>query len=103
MVSINEIRGLFSNFICSDCGAKFGADSIEIARDENDGLVVLHFRCQNCTKSFGVAFLGLTGEDLANSKGEQAPAISFDDVLDAHKSIQNIEKDWQKFTAKKDL
>ncbi len=103
MVSIKEIRGLFSNFICSGCGAKFGTDSMQIVRDENDGLVVLHFRCQNCAKSFGIAFLGLNGEDLVNSKGEEIPAISFDDVLDAHNSMQNLEQNWHKFITKKDL
>jgi NAD-dependent SIR2 family protein deacetylase len=102
MVSIKEIRGLFSNFKCSDCGAKFGSDCIQLVRDESDGLVVLHFRCQNCTKSFGVAFLGLNGEDLANSTEQEAPAIDFDDILDAHKCIENLEDNWQKFIAKKD-
>ncbi len=100
----NKIRQLFSEMCCSRCKSDFTDESIKIIRAEKD-LYVIQVVCQNCKKSFGLAFLGLNSIDLKNNYSTEDLAlqlqtgpdpISYDDVLDAHNFIQNLEHDWQK-------
>ena len=66
----------------------------------------MHLTCQHCGKSFGAAFLGLTNielknpEDMAFEVVEGPEAINYDDVIDAHRFIQNLDSDWQKYLPK---
>ncbi len=100
-----KIKQLFNNLCCSVCHQGFDEDSIEIKRDEA-GLLVVHLTCQHCGKSFGVAFLGLTDitlknpDDMALNVVEGPDAINYDDVIDAHRFIQNLDSDWQKYLPK---
>ena len=96
-----KFKILFSNLCCSHCKHGFDENSVEIKRQER-GLLVTHLTCQNCGKSFGLAFVGSSNFDL--KPGEhvtplevcEGPApISTDDVLDAHKFIQNLDEHWQ--------
>lgn len=101
-----KIKQLFSGMCCSKCGHDFEDNSIKILREE-DGLFVIQLVCQECKKSFGIAFLGLESITLKNNevKDEElelqiqdGPSpIGFDDVIEAHKFIQNLEEDWSKF------
>ena len=96
-----KLKHLFDNLCCSQCRCGFDEDSIEIKREET-GLLVTHLTCRNCGKSFGVAFLGLNNielknpEDMALEVQEGPDAISYDDVIDAHRFIQSLDADWQK-------
>ena len=99
------INLLFSDMCCSDCKSDFVDESIQIVRQENN-LFVLQVVCHNCGKAFGIALLGDCDEkeltnssvsDLALQIQDGPDAIGIDDVIDAHKFIQSLEDDWQKY------
>ncbi len=108
-----DIKKLFGSMKCSICAESFKDKSFTIMRKE-DGLFVLQVKCKKCDKGFGIALLGLDKEELlasinedfaAPTKGEgvdtKSKAIGYDDILDAHEFIQNLDENWQKFMAKK--
>lgn len=108
-----KIAALFKDLCCSVCKSDFDEKSVIIMRQEkkeDEEMIVLRLVCQKCGKSFGVAFLGISDLDLKNYKeiSEEelalkvqvgAKPISTDDVLDAHKFIKKLDKNWQKFIA----
>ena len=100
-----KIEKLFGNLCCSVCRNGFDEDSITVKRDE-DGLLVVGLECKHCGKNFGVAFLGFSDIAVKNPEPlnvvEGPEPISFDDVIDAHKFIQNLEDDWAKYLPSKD-
>ncbi len=92
---------LFSGLCCNVCRHDFDEDAIIIKRQEKD-LLVLNIICSECGKNFGVAFLGIENLSLKNSDDELVikdcpEPISYDDVLDAHKFIEKLDKDWKKY------
>ena len=95
-----KLKVLFSNLCCSQCKCGFDEHSIEIKRQEK-GLMVTHLVCQNCGKSFGVAFVGLSNVEVKDENVEpleiqEGPKpISYDDVIDAHRFIKNLDEHWQ--------
>lgn len=101
-----KVAALFKDLCCSACKADFNENSVLIMREEDD-LIVFRLECPNCGKGFGVAFLGIsdfelknyTEDDLALEVQEGENPISVDDVLDAHKFIKKLDKDWKKFIA----
>lgn len=103
-----KIATLFKELCCSDCKSDFDENSVVIMREEktpDEEMIVLRIICQNCGKSFGVAFLGISDFELKNYSEEDltlrvqdGPApITTDEVLDAHKFIKKLDKNWQKF------
>ncbi len=98
-----KIAKLFSNLCCSYCRNGFDEDSVIIKRQE-EGLTVVSLECKHCGKNFGVAFLGLSDIDIKNYEPlevtEGPDPISYDDVIDAHRFIKNLEKDWNKYLPK---
>lgn len=100
-----KIKTLFNNLCCSVCKSDFDEDSIQIKREEK-GLTVAHLVCQNCGKNFGIAFIGLTDITLKNEKDlalevQEGPApISYDDVIDAHRFIKDLDEHWQQHLPK---
>lgn len=103
-----KISTLFKELCCSICKSDFDEDSVSIMREEktqDEEMIVFRLSCQNCGKSFGVAFLGISDFDLKNYKDddlvmhsqEGVNPISTDEVLDAHKFIKKLDKDWTKF------
>lgn len=101
----NQVKRLFDNLCCSRCKTDFDENSITVLRQENE-LCVVQLQCQSCKKSFGVAILGLKEEEFEDSVckradypleiQEGAAPISYDDVLDAHNFIKNLDDDWVK-------
>ncbi len=89
---------------CPRCGEGFDEDSFNIMRNE-DGLLVLQVKCEKCEKGFGMALFGLSEDEIKSSFarkhsagcGEEAAAISFDDIIEAHKCIQNLDENWKAF------
>lgn len=101
-----KLKTLFSNLCCSHCRAEFGDESIQIKRQEQ-GLLVTHLVCQNCGKSFGVAFVGINNievkkeSDLPLVVQDGPEPINYDDVIDAHRFIKNLDEHWQDYLPKK--
>ena len=102
---------MLDDMCCSSCHSSFDENSIEIVREE-DNLCVIQIVCSECKKSFGLAFLGINSvenkqknstDDIKFKIDEEVAPISYDDVLDAHKYIQNIDKNWQNFIKEKNL
>ena len=97
------IDTILSDMCCSDCRADFTAESVKIIRQEND-LFVFQIICQKCGKGFGIALFGncsdknknYSQQDLVLNIQEGPDAISYDDVIEAHKFIQSLDADWQK-------
>lgn len=92
---------LFSNMCCSNCRHDFDEDSIFVKRQDKH-LIVLQVICSECGKSFGLAFLGTGSVDVKEEdkplEFQECPLpITYDDVLDAHHFIDNLEKDWNKY------
>lgn len=103
-----KITTLFKELCCSACRADFDEKSVNIMRQEKtegEEMIVLKLACQSCGKSFGVAFLGIsdfelknyTEDDLALVVQDGPTPITADEVLDAHKFIKKLDKDWTKF------
>lgn len=99
------INKLFSNMCCSECRSDFTDESLKIMRQEND-LYVVQITCQKCGKTFGLALFGhcsmkeklsAQNDDLTLQIQEGPAPIGMDDVIDAHKFIQSLEDDWQKY------
>ena len=70
-------------------------------------MLVTHLVCQNCGKSFGVAFVGInnievkTPSDLPLVVQDGPEPINYDDVIDAHRFIKNLDEHWQDYLPKK--
>lgn len=98
-----KLRILFSNLCCSQCKNGFDEESIEIKREES-GLLVAHLTCKHCGKSFGAAFIGLTNLEIKSQALEvqEGPEpINYDDVIDAHRFIRDLDEHWQNHLPKK--
>ena len=103
-----KIATLFKDLCCSRCKANFDEKSVQIMREE-DAMLVFKLTCEACSKTFGVAFLGISDFELKDYDNEKTEAglvlkvqdgpapIDADDVLDAHKFIQDLEDGWKKF------
>lgn len=111
-----KIVKMLDELCCSDCHASFDENSVDIVRKE-ENLYVVKIICSNCQKSFGLAMLGInsiefkdeikqtkfTDEDLKFMLDVEDTPISYDDVLDAHEYIKNIDEHWQNFIKEKNL
>lgn len=104
----NKIKILLSNLCCSNCKAGFDEDSITINQFGQD-FIITDIICQNCGKKFSFAFLGLNNIEVKNP--EELPLvvcdgptpINIDDVIDAHRFINNLDEHWQDYLPKKHL
>ncbi len=98
----SKLKRLFSGLCCSVCRHDFDEEAIIIKREE-ENLLVLQIVCPECGKSFGIALLGSGAlaikdkEDDELQIQESPKPITYDDVLDAHNFIENLEKDWTKY------
>ncbi len=98
-----KIATLFKELCCSQCKSDFDEKSVMLMREE-DEMIVFKLVCNDCGKSFGVAFLGISDFDLKNYEDEdvalkvkEASPINEDDVLNAHKFIKELDDNWKKF------
>ena len=96
-----KLKVLFDNLCCSQCKNGFDEDSIVIKREET-GLLVTHLECHHCGKSFGLALIGLSGLEVKEPlEVQQGPEpINYDDVIDAHRFIKNLDEHWQDYLPK---
>ena len=77
-----KIGQLFNNLCCSQCKNSFDENSITIKREE-EGFTDFDIN---------------TYEPLEVQEGPDP--INYDDVIDAHRFIQNLDADWQKHLPK---
>jgi len=104
-----DIKKLFWGMKCPDCDRNFDDKSFTVMRQE-DGLFVLQVKCKKCHKGFGIALLGLDKDELSasinkdftaapedESNDEEARAIDYDDILDAHEFIKNLDENWRRY------
>ncbi len=100
-----KLRILFKNLCCSICKHEFDEDSLTIKREEN-GLLVTGLHCNNCGKNYGIAFLGFSDFEIKEGSREplevvQGPdPISYDDVIEAHRFIKNLDENWKNYINK---
>lgn len=100
-----KLKVLFENLCCSMCKNGFDEDSITIKREEN-GLLVVNLFCQHCGKNFGVAFVGISNLEVKDDNKlplevQEGPApISYDDVIDAHRFIRDLDEHWHEHLPK---
>lgn len=94
---------LFKNLCCSVCKKGFDENSLSVKRDEA-GLLVVNLQCRNCGKNYGIAFLGFSDIDVKDPEPfeviEGPDPISYDDVIDAHRFIKNLDENWIKYLHK---
>ena len=68
--------------------------------------MVTHLTCRHCGKNFGVAFVGINNIEVKNPDElplvvqEGPEPISYDDVIDAHRFIRNLDEHWQEHLPK---
>ena len=98
-----DFKKLLNNLNCSQCKADFDENSVTVLKEENNILVV-NLKCSKCGKDFGIALLNLTDKYPKNSfKVIEGPKpIDYDDVIDAHKFIKNLDKNWTDYLPKED-
>ena len=95
----NKLKIIFADLCCSQCKNEFDENSIEIKRQER-GLLVTDLSCKKCGKSFGTAFIGLSHLDVKSEPLEviEGPeAINYDDVINAHKFIKDLDEHWKDY------
>ena len=100
-MDITELRKLFSGLCCSVCHHDFNEDAVKVKREEKN-LYVLEIICPECGKNFGISLLAKNQQEEIKDDTpleiQECPLpISYDDVLNAHQFIDNLEKDWNKY------
>lgn len=106
LVSTEEyVKFIFSKMVCSCCNEQFTPDCVEIIRVEGNCAIV-KIECTNCHKNYGIAVVGIEtvgeepDENVDYVSVPDLPAITFDDVLEAHEFIDKMGSDWMKYIPK---
>ena len=94
-----DIKELFNNFCCSGCKNEFSEESIEVIHQDGE-LMTIHLTCQKCGKDFGLGYLNIRDGNEALEVQEGPEPITADEVLDAHRFIKELDKDWQNYLPK---
>ena len=95
-VSKKKFITLMSNLCCSKCKNVFNENSVSIKKAEK-GIYTINLKCDACGYDFGQAFVGLKTGTLSEPAQvkEGFNLISVDDVIDAHRIIKNLDKNWK--------
>lgn len=95
------VKFVFSKMVCSCCDIQFTPECVEIIRvEENCALVKIV--CTHCGRNYGIAVVGIETYEREREQEEDKviipdmPAITFDDVIEAHEFIDNMGADWMK-------
>lgn len=87
-----EINNLFQNICCSRCRNDFTSESITVKEQEGD-IFICNLTCQICGKDFGDIVLNYKKKSkfhLPLEVIDGPPAITTDDVIDAHRFIKKM-------------
>ena len=94
------VKFIFSKMVCSCCDEQFTPDCVEIIRVEGNCAIV-KIECTHCHKNYGIAVVGIETVDEDAECDRVAvpdlPAITFNDVLEAHEFIDKMGSDWMKY------
>ena len=85
----NDIKTLFSSLCCSRCKNEFSINSIKILEQDCD-MMLCNLSCEKCGKDFGEVVFNFnrkSNKHLPLEIVEGPPPISSDDVIDAHRFI----------------
>ena len=99
---------LLKNMCCSQCKSDFTEESVSFIQKGNQ-YSVINLICKNCGKNFGTSFLKLSKknskniQDIILQDSRNIAPINFDDVLNAHEYIKDIEINLRKFISDKEL
>lgn len=107
--SFRAAQEYFQQKTCRFCNQHYTADGIKLLRQEPGSLIV-KIVCNICNRALGVAIIGTAGEPRRreavyppewtrkdSAKFVHQPAITYDDVLDAHEFFSQLESDWTKY------
>jgi len=87
----NDIKTLFSTLCCSRCKNEFDKNSIKILKRDCD-IMVCSLSCAKCGKNFGDVVFNFNRKSekhLPLEIIEGSEPITYDDVIEAHRFIQN--------------
>lgn len=126
--SFQAIREYFQRRTCRHCSQPLAAEGIELVREE-PGVLVVRVGCSLCGHPVGIALVGMNPQsnspcpkaagraaaiqpsqelrhppewsrkDIQKLSGK--PAITYDDVLDAHKFLESLGPDWARLLPKR--
>lgn len=112
MNNFKLIQEHFTHLHCPYCDKEFTSECINLIREEVDYWVVKVF-CVSCNQSVGIAIVGIEVEQNKTykqykqkesdfnsdelKKFSNKQPITTNEVLDAHKFIQNLGSDWTKY------
>lgn len=106
-MSNNNIIRLISSMHCSCCNKRLDDKCITF-QGQHGELTIIKISCKNCGKNFAIAFMGLISDelDISLQQNDETYAcsnepINYDDVLNAHEFIQNIDENWRRFIDKR--
>ncbi len=110
--SFQAIQEYFQQKECRFCSNAFKSDGIQLLREE-PGVLVVRVTCSTCGHPLGVAIVGTTPKpqkavslhprDWTKRDRDRLvgmPAITYDDVLNAHQFFKGLDTDWHKLLPK---
>ena len=105
--SFRAVQEYFQRKSCRFCDHPFAPEGIQLLREE-PGMLVVRVGCSICGRPLGVAIVDTgpvrcnpqhpidwTKKDL--EKFANLPAVSYDDVLNAHEFLNSVGSDWAKY------
>ncbi|MBC7473810.1 MAG: hypothetical protein H7263_05920 [Candidatus Sericytochromatia bacterium] len=102
MNNFKLIQEHFTKIDCPICNFSFTQEGIKLIKQENDYWVI-KLDCEKCNHSLGFAIVVIEYNDYNNNENtiNNNPPITVDDVINAHKFIQELGSDWTKYLKKK--
>ncbi len=105
--SFKAIQDYFQQKNCRFCCSPFTSEGVKLLREE-PGIIVVRVVCMSCGHPLGVAIVGTsrvpsryrhypsewTKKDYERFASQ--PAITYDDVLEAHEFLAGLGADWTK-------
>ncbi|MEW5821037.1 MAG: hypothetical protein AB1782_12670 [Cyanobacteriota bacterium] len=106
MEGLEAVKNFFSSMHCSKCHNLLKPDGITLLREESNFYVV-KIICIDCNQPVGLAIVGIQPREpkeytiekedyIEKGPDNNAPPITYDDVIDAHQFFSNLGSDWSK-------
>lgn len=110
MGNFKLIQEHFTHLNCPYCEHSFTHNCVNLLREEKDYWVV-KVVCTSCAKAVGIAIVGIDYDEYSEKEekmfedfsendhkrlADKRP-IGYDDVIEAHRFIQDLGSDWMKY------